>query len=351
MMNKNEKLANYNPSGVGKEGSIYGLPFNFEESNIILLPVPWDVTVSYGVGTHEGPQAILDASQQVDLYDFDNADGWESGIFMLDISEDIKASGKTARMKANEIIKFLEKGGDISSHATLQKNLEEVNQACAEMVSWVFEQTTSLLARGKMVGLIGGDHSTPLGYLQAIHNKYDNFGILHIDAHADLREAYEGFTYSHASIMYNALAQLPHIKKLVQVGVRDISHEEMSLIEQSNGRIISFFDPYLKEQLFLGKNWDYLCEKIVKELPHHVYISYDIDGLDPKLCPGTGTPVPGGLEVEMVNYLIGKIEESGRKIIGFDLVEVGAGEWDGNVGARVLFKLCNMAEIFAKQND
>ncbi len=346
-MDKNEKISQYDPSGVGKEGSIYGLPFNFEESNIVLLPVPWDVTVSYGYGTHEGPQAILDASQQVDLYDFDNPDGWESGIFMLDISEEMIAKGKNNRMKANEIIKYLEKGGDIQSNPTLSKNLEEVNEACAEMVSWVCEQTTSLMARGKMVGLVGGDHSTPLGYLQALNNKYEKFGVLHIDAHADLREAYEGFEYSHASIMYNAM-KLPNISKLVQVGVRDISHEEMNAINDSEGRIVSFFDPYLKEQLFLGKNWDFLCEKIVKELPSLVYVSYDIDGLDPKLCPGTGTPVPGGLELEMVHYLIGKIEESGRKIIGFDLVEVGSSEWDGNVGARVLYKLCMMAEIFCK---
>jgi agmatinase len=341
-MSKNEKISNYNPSGVGTEGSIYGLPFNFDESEIILLPVPWDVTVSYGYGTHAGPKAILDASQQVDLYDFDNPDGWEAGIFMLDISKDIENSCKQNRAKANEIIKYLEKGGKLEENPALMKNLQDVNTACEEMNKWVFDQTTALLSRNKMVGLVGGDHSTPLGYLQALSNKYPELGILQIDAHADLRHAYEGFTYSHASIMYNAL-QIPSIKKLVQVGVRDISHEEMELIDRSEGRIVSYFDPFLKEQMYMGRTWSELCEKIVKSLPEYVYISYDIDGLDPKLCPNTGTPVAGGMEVEMVNFLIGKLEENGHKIVGFDLVEVGNNEWDGNVAARVLYKLCNMA--------
>jgi agmatinase len=344
-MSKEEKLSNYDPSGVGASGSIYGLPFNFEESRIILLPVPWDVTVSYGEGTHEAPERILDASSQVDLYDFDNPDAWENGIYMLDISEEIKGISHLNRAKATEIIKYQEKGGNLEENHALKQQLAEVNEASSNLNKWVFDQANTLLNRGKIVGLVGGDHSTPLGYLMALANKYEDFGILQIDAHADLREAYEGFTYSHASIMYNALKEIKNISKLVQVGVRDICHEEVNLINESKGRVISYFDPYLKEQSYLGKHWNDLCERIIKDLPQHVYISYDIDGLDPKLCPGTGTPVAGGFEVEMVNYLIGKVKESGRKIIGFDLVEVGTSEWDANVGARVLYKLCNLASI------
>lgn len=344
-MSKTDKLKSYNPSGVGSSDSLYGLPFNFEESKVIILPVPWDVTVSYGYGTHEAPERILEASAQVDLYDFDNPDAWESGIYMLDISEEIKASSHMNRAKASEIIKYQEKGGNVLENAVLKQNLQEVNEASAEMNKWVFEQCTAIINRDKIVGLLGGDHSTPLGYLTALANKYENFGILQIDAHADLRNAYEGFTYSHASIMYNALNEIKNISKLIQVGVRDICHEEVDFINNSKGRVVAYFDPFLKEQAYLGKHWNSICEHIIKDLPQHVYISYDIDGLDPKLCPGTGTPVAGGLEVEMVNYLIGKVKESGRKIIGFDLVEVGTSEWDANVGARVLYKLCNLASI------
>lgn len=344
-MSNTEKNNEYNPSGVGIEGKIFGLPFNFESSKVVLLPVPWDVTVSYGYGTHEAPERILQASYQVDLYDFDNPDAWQSGIYMLDISEEILASSHSNRVKAGEIIRYQEKGGDIESNPKLFQHIQEVNEASAALNKWVCEQCTALLNRGKIVGLLGGDHSTPMGYLTALAAKYENFGILQIDAHADLRNAYEGFTYSHASIMYNALEEIKNISKLVQVGIRDICHEEIEYINKSNGRIETFFDPYLKEQAYLGKHWNSLCEQIIKHLPTHVYISYDIDGLDPKLCPGTGTPVAGGFEVEMINYLIGKVKESGRKIIGFDLVEVGTSEWDANVGARVLYKLCNLTSI------
>ncbi|MDX5346515.1 MAG: arginase family protein, partial [Hymenobacteraceae bacterium] len=162
------------------------------------------------------------------------------------------------------------------------------------------------------------------------------------DAHADLRDAYEGFEFSHASIMFNAL-KVPQVKKLVQVGIRDICQAEAELVEQSNGRIITFYDQTLKENMYEGDSWKKQCKKIIAQLPQKVYISFDIDGLDPKLCPATGTPVPGGLEFHEAVFLVKQLVKSGREIIGFDLCEVAPGdsEWNGNVGARLLFKLCN----------
>ena len=261
MNTKAEKVSSYNPSQVGLSGSLFGLPFNFDESEVVILPVPWDVTVSYGYGTHMAPDAILEASSQVDLYDFDNPDGWKSGMFMLDVSEPVLSQNKHFRGHAKEIIKVLEKGGKISEFPVLTENLSAVNQACEEMNAWVFEQTLTLLNREKIVGLLGGDHSTPLGFLKALSTLYPEFGILQIDAHADLRDSYEGFEYSHASIMFNAL-KIPQIQKLVQVGVRDIGHEEMMRIDQSDGRIVSFFDSFIKEQLYLGKTWNDICDRI-----------------------------------------------------------------------------------------
>lgn len=334
-------LENFNPNNPGREDALYGLPHNFEQAAIIVLPIPWDVTVSYGYGTHNAPQRVLEASAQVDLFDFDNPEGWKQGIFMLEPSSELSATNKELRAKAKEIIRFQEQGGQLTNNALLGENLRKVNEQCADMVKWVAEQCTNLMNRNKFVALLGGDHSTPLGYIHALANKYDSFGILQIDAHADLRNAYEGFEYSHASIMYNAL-KLEQVEKLVQVGVRDLCQEEMNLIDESEGRIISFFDPYIKEQMFGGRCWADCCEKIIKELPQNVYISFDIDGLDPKLCPNTGTPVPGGLEFEMASYLLAALVESGRTIIGMDLVEVGDNEWDANVGARMLFKMCNL---------
>ena len=126
--------------------------------------------------------------------------------------------------------------------------------------------------------------------------------------------------------------------------MRDYSGSELEYINKSNGRVVTYFDKQIKERLFEGETWKLIVDEIVGHLPEKVFISFDIDGLDPKLCPHTGTPVQGGFETEQIFYLFKKILQSQRKLIGFDLNEVGisANEWDENVGARVLFKLCNL---------
>ena len=198
--------------------------------------------------------------------------------------------------------------------------------------------------------MLGGDHSVPLGFFKAQSEKHGDFGILQIDAHCDLRDSYEGFKYSHASIMYNALHEIPSIKKLVQVGIRDYSDGELEIIQNNKERIVTFFDRDIKDRLYEGDTWKNVVDDIIKTLPQKVHLSFDIDGLDPKLCPNTGTPVAGGFEVEQIYYLLRKLIQSGRQLIGFDLNEVGVGEndWDANVGARVLYKLCN---LLVKSND
>jgi agmatinase len=196
------------------------------------------------------------------------------------------------------------------------------------------------MGKNKLVGLVGGDHSVPLGYLEALGEKHNNFGILQIDAHHDLRKSYEGFHFSHASIFFNAL-KINSVSKLVQVGIRDYCDEEVEIVQNEPGRITVFYDQQIKENQFNGLTWKEQCDSIIQELPDEVYISFDIDGLDPKLCPGTGTPVPGGLDFFEINFLLKKLVESGRKIIGFDVCEVGQHVWDANVGARILYKLCN----------
>jgi len=193
--------------------------------------------------------------------------------------------------------------------------------------------------------LVGGDHSGPLGFFKAIGEKHGDFGILQIDAHLDLREAYEGFNYSHASIMFNALSEIPQLTRLVQVGIRDFGGDEMEYLKKFNDRIKVYFDKEIRNRQYEGETWKLIVDEIVENLPPKVFISFDIDGLDRKLCPFTGTPVPGGFELEQVFYLFSKVAKSGRAIIGFDLNEVGIGgdtDWDANVGARVLYKLCNL---------
>ena len=335
-MTKQEKINNYNPSGIGMDnGHVFGLPFEFEESDIVILPVPWEVTTSFGEGTSHGPQQILDASPQLDLYHFDFPKAWQQGIYMLEVSEEIQKLNNQYKSKAQEIILLQEKGKSIED---LKAQIEVINSACNELRKWVFEQSSTLLNRNKKVILLGGDHSTPLGYLQALGQQHESFAILQIDAHADLRKAYEGFEFSHASIMYNAL-KIDQVSQLVQVGIRDICDEEVALIN-SNEKITCFYDHNLKRESYQGKTWQQQIEEIVATLPQKVYISFDIDGLDPKLCPNTGTPVPGGFEFQQAIELIRAVKLSGKEIIGCDLNEVGNDEWDANVGARILYQLC-----------
>ncbi len=330
---------NYNPDDVGiKNGHIFGLPHSYNDAELVILPVPWEVTVSYNAGTAKGPQAILDASSQIDLYSHIYPDAWKKGIYMLDISQDILQKNNQMRSKSKEYISMLEAGANIEDYPLLKNHLSEINEACNELRKWVFEQVDMQINRGKKVVLLGGDHSTPLGYMQRLAQDTE-FGILQIDAHADLRNAYEGFDYSHASIMYNAIKE-KNITHLVQVGIRDVSEGEVDLINKSD-KIRTFFDWSLKAERFKGATWHQQVMQIIEELPQNVYISFDIDGLQAFLCPNTGTPVAGGLMYEEALYLIQELAKSGKKIIGFDLNEVAPGdnEWDANVGTRILFAL------------
>ncbi|MBB6610423.1 agmatinase family protein [Pontibacter sp. Tf4] len=344
---KAEKIANFDPSGVGDvNAGLFGLPFTVDEAEVVVIPVPWEVTVSYSAGTANGPEAVFNASPQIDLFEPAIKDAWKVGIAMEEISEEWHAVSDELRGKAEKYITWLEEGQAEENAAELQDVPAEVNAKGEELLQWLKEKALNYMDQGKAVCLLGGDHSTPLGLIHAMAERHEEFGILQLDAHADLRVAYEGFKYSHASIMYNAL-QLPQVKKLVQVGIRDLAQSEAEMAEQSNGRITMFYDAVIKENLYAGESWKKECKKIIAQLPQKVYLSFDIDALDPKLCPGTGTPVPGGLEFEEAVYLIKQLVKSGREIIGCDLNEVGPGEteWNGNVGARMLYKICNWMAV------
>ncbi len=322
------------------DAALFGLPTTLAEAALVIVPVPWDATTSYRAGTSRGPEAIRVASHQLDLYDLDLGEPWRAGIAMLPIPADIGAANAAARVDAERVIAV---GGRIAGDAELAAALGRVNAASAVLDQYVEAQVAAQLAAGKLVGVLGGDHSVPFGALAA-HAKRGSFGILHVDAHADLRVAYEGFARSHASIMYNVTTELPAVTRLVQVGIRDFSKGEADFAAASDGRITQFFDARLAARKLDGEPWRAICAEIAAALPHDVYVSFDIDGLDPTLCPGTGTPVPGGLSFHEATYLIRHLVRAGHRIIGFDLNEVAPGpagdEWDANVGARLLYQLC-----------
>jgi agmatinase len=338
-------LSNYDPNHVGNpNNNIFGLPTNEEDARLIIVPVPWEVTVSYGAGTARAPEAICKASLQVDLFDPEVPDGWKQGYFMRAVDRKVLMKSDYLRKEAELFIDYISKGEEVSANQFMTKTLVDVNAGGRYLNTWVYDQTKALLEKDKLVGVLGGDHSTPLGFFRAIAEKKGEFGILQIDAHCDLRESYEGFNYSHASIMYNALNEIPQIQHIVQVGIRDYSDGEWNYIRNNPDRVTAYYDKDIKNRIYEGETWKTIVDEIVSKLPHQVYISFDIDGLDRKLCPHTGTPVPGGFETEEVFYIFKKVIQSGRKIIAFDLSEVGISDsdWNANVGARVLFKLCNL---------
>jgi len=342
-MNKLDKIRDFDPNAIGDTNSnIYGLPFDCEEAELVILPVPWEVTVSYKPGTASGPEAVFEASYQVDLFDPFVKDAWKLGIAMQQVDSNIKSRNNNWRKKAEKYIAMFAEGQIPGENPSMLQMKEDIDKACVELNQWVKAESLKYLEKNKTVAVLGGDHSSPLGLIQALAEKHDSFAILQIDAHADLREAYEGFEFSHASIMFNAL-KMGQISHLVQVGIRDYCEAELEIIH-SDKRISTFFDRDIKHRMFGGKNWAEIVEDIIKALPDKVYLSIDIDGLDPGLCPNTGTPVPGGLSFEQTIYLLEQIANSQRTIIGFDLSEVAPGndEWDANVGARLLYRLANL---------
>ncbi len=341
-MNKEDKIRIFDPNSPGDTSmGIFGLPFSEDESEVVIIPVPWEVTVSYGGGTAKGPKAVFDASFQVDLHDSLFPELWKIGIAMNEIPVKLARRSALLRKKSEHYITKLEQGQEPDTNKAMRKLRDEINKACEEMNAHVKHAVSKQLKTGKLVALLGGDHSTPLGMMQALGEHVGSFSILQIDAHADLRKAYEGFTYSHASIMYNAL-RVNGVEKLVQVGIRDHCPEESDEMRLHQGKVMTFFDRDLKHGAYKGLSWEKQCDEIIATLSDKVYLSFDIDGLDPKLCPNTGTPVAGGLEFEQACFLIEKLVRSGKKLIAFDINEVSPGkdEWDANVGARLLYRFC-----------
>ena len=219
---------------ISSEFGIFGIPLTEAECKLVLLPVPWEVTTSYGVGASNGPRIIREASEQIDLFDFETKNAYEAGYFMREISNQVLTKSIEYKKLAQKLIKL--KTEQSTDAAQMTKLLSAVNAASQELTNWVYQQTQEILSAGKLFGLVGGDHSTPLGAIRAISEKHSTFGksdvgILHIDAHSDTRKAYQGFEQSHASIMYNVMNLPLKPLKLVQVGIRDFCEEEYNFIE------------------------------------------------------------------------------------------------------------------------
>ncbi len=349
------RVATVDPDGPGADG-LYGVSVDLEDAGLVVIPVPFQATASYGRGTRDGPEAVLAASLQIDLEDAQFGPAWQFGLaWDGETGAAIAALGDEVDALAQAVIAAGGADADGAS-AAVQAARDAVDQASGAVRDHVRAAAERALDRGAFAAVLGGDHSSPLGLIAALAARHPGMGILHVDAHADLRVAYLGFAQSHASIMHNAL-ELPGVGGLVGVGYRDMGRAERARIA-ADPRITAFDDQSLAEALVGGTPFAALVDRICAALPPVVYLSIDIDGLDPALCPETGTPVPGGLGWHQLCALLAAVAAR-RQIVGFDLCEVAPGSttsagrdgWDAIVGARVLYKLIGALRAAAGRPD
>jgi agmatinase len=337
-------IQNFDPNGVGNVlGNIFGLPFSIDNSRLVFIPVPWDVTVSNHEGTCHAPGLILEQSSQIDLYDPFSVDAWKKGMAMEPIDDKLLALNARCRERAVPLIRYQEQGGRLAGSDAMIAELSEINLTCAEVIDSIMEKCLMYAENRQLPFVIGGDHSVSLGNMFAMLQLYPGLGILQIDAHADFRLGYQGFFYSHASVMRNVMdLEDSRVGQLVQVGLRELCDDELLFIEKHPSKISAWYDRDMHARLFKGETWHDICGHIIERLPGKVYVSFDMDGLDPALCPHTGTPVPGGLSYNQAMYLLEMIVNSGRKIVGADLVETGPNTFDAMMACRIIYRMAGM---------
>ncbi len=332
----------FDPNKTGtKNSGLFALPFTEEESDLVLLPVPWEVTTSYGHGCSLGPDGIFAASKQLDVCDSLYGDFYQRGIFQRPTNMEWLNRSKLLKEKALDLRDKIENEAEFDHEDRKAQN--EINEASIELNQWVYEESKKLLEQKKCPAVIGGDHSAPFGLIKALKEKYSNLSILHIDAHLDLRKSYQDYPFSHASIMRNVYEELSP-ESIVSFGIRDFCPEERDFV-RAQENLYCYYDSQVSLRLSQGQAWTDIVDEALDVLSENVYISFDIDGLQPDLCPHTGTPVPGGLSFSQAEILLYQLSQSSKNIVGFDLCEVAPESqydlegWDTNVGARVLFKL------------
>ncbi|MFT4627494.1 MAG: agmatinase [Myxococcota bacterium] len=311
---------------------LFGLPLAPTEAAVVVIPVPFEATTSFGRGTAAAPRRVLTASHQVDLNDVDTGEPWRKGVAMLDFEPQVDAWNEEACAIALPII---EAGGvHTDAHRAARDRVDAIGD---QVNTWVHDHAAAILARGAIPAVVGGDHSVPFGAIQAAVEHHPGMGLLHIDAHADAREAFEGFKWSHASIIWNLRTRLRALGHVVSVGLRDVGREEDRLIKIWDD-LTAYSDSELRYEKAAGEPWLRIAARIVYPLPKKIWVSVDVDGLEPQNCPHTGTPVPGGLTWGELLLLLQVLSQK-HEIIGFDVCEVGDHPWDANVGARLLYKL------------
>jgi agmatinase len=310
------------------EVTLFDLGLPLEQARVVAVPVPYQATVSSAAGTVDGPRALVAASVDIDLSDPAFGEPWREGI---------------AAVPEDDAVRRLSARTERAARAARQGEDDEgaVDAAGRAIADWVCGTVAALLDSQRRPLLVGGEHAASLGAFEAAAAT-GPLGLLQIDAHADLRDAYEGWRASHASVMARAL-ELGGVVRLVQVGLRDVCPEEVARARAEPGRVVWYPDDELARRQGEGEPFGRVAREIAQQLPQRVWLSLDVDGLDPALCPGTGTPVPGGLGWREVGGLLASLRDSGRELIGADLMEIGPGAWDGQVAARLAYRIAAVA--------
>lgn len=240
-----------------------------ENSRYILMPIAYDGTSTFVKGADKGPQAILDASDSLELYDIQyQHEAYKAGIYTDNYDYDFSTPDA--------------------------------------MVKSVYLRTKHFLNQEKMIALLGGEHSVSIGAIKAMSERFSNLTVLQIDAHADLRDDYHDSIFNHACVMRRA----QDYARVVQVGIRNVCTEEMPNVVPEN--------MFYAHDIYNNEDW---MDKAVERLTDNVYISFDLDGLDPSILPATGTPLPGGLQWYPTLKFLEKVICK-KNVVGFDVVEL-----------------------------
>lgn len=327
-------------------GNYFGIPVSPDEAALVLVSAPWDVTVATRAGSSYAPDAIIDASRRIGLCDPSTDDSWRKGVATVPIDYTIQDLSHRLRSDAERVIKYRDELGiPVIENMIYERRSKRINEALHEINSNIYEQTSSWLSKGKIVGLVGGDQSTIYGAVKAMGEKFGRLGILHIDSECDMRSDVHGFDFSNMSVMHDLLRDVPQIENYVGVGMREFKPCEWQRV-QENKRIKLFTADDMHRMEYEGETWKAVCDKIVDGLPDNVYVSLDIDGLTMECSPHTGVRVPGGMTLPQVVYMLERVVDSGRRIVGFDLTEVVPDlkdKSDALIAARLLFRMCNVA--------
>lgn len=336
----------FDPNGaIPDNGNYFGIPLEPQDGALVLISAPWDLSLKVRNGSSYAPDAIIEASRSVDFFEPMAPHSWRKGIATVPIDYSIQDLSHRLRSDAERVVKVYRQGGTAFDGLVYERSLRRVNEGYATLNANIYEQSKTWLDKGKIVGLVGGDQSTAYGHIRAVAEHHGKIGILNIDSSCNLKRCHQGFEFSHASVMYNVLRDIPQVERLVGVGVRAFSPEEWERVE-TDSRIKLFTGQSIWTRHFEGTLWSTIANEIIEELPENVYVSLDINGLTIECSPHTGMVVAGGIRFPEVVYLLGKIVDSGRRIVGFDLSEVVPDmedKTDAAIAARLLYNICSMA--------